>query len=358
MIEPAFLFVVGLTLIILGADWLVRGASVLAQRLGVSTLVVGLTVVAFGTSAPELVVSAIASLNGQPDIAVGNVMGSTVANVGLIVGLGALIRPISAHRRLIVRETPLVVCVLTIVMVLSLNDALGRLDGFALLLGWALYLLFLFRWGSREFQEAVEPSSSSGDARSAVSASVATGGAGQAAAAESSASDSQGPADDQDSTAGPSPPPEAEHGLWWSLLRIGIGLPCLTYGAGWLLAGAEPIAIALELPDAVIAATLIAVGTSLPELASTLAASFRGMGDIAIGSVIGSNVFNLGLVLGTAAMLRPLHLPPALVVQYVLPALAFSIILIPLALTNGRVDRWEGGLLLSLYIGYVTWIIL
>ena len=150
MTQSVVLFVVGLGLISFGADWLVRGATTLAERLGISSLVIGLTVVAFGTSAPELFVSAAASLDGRPGTAVGNIMGSTAANVGLIVGLGALIRPISVHRRLVVRETPLVIFVLAIVMVLSLNGMLGKLEGLALLAGWALYLVCVFRWGVRD----------------------------------------------------------------------------------------------------------------------------------------------------------------------------------------------------------------
>ena len=305
----------------LGADWLVRGAAGLAQRFGVSPLVVGLTVVAFGTSAPELVVSALASLEGQPDVAVGNIMGSTAANVGLIVGVGALIRPIEVHRRVIVRETPLVIIVLSLVMVLSLNDAVGRLDGLVLVSGWALYLFFLLKW------ERVGLFGKS-----------------------DRASDPDGPG----AGTGPQATDVAAPGVWWSLVRIGLGLPCLTYGARWLLEGAEGIARSLAVPEAVIAATMIAVGTSLPELASTLVAAFRRMGDIAIGNVIGSNVFNLGLVLGTTALVRPLVLHPTIVVGYVLPALAFSVILIPLALHRGTVQRAEGGLLLLLYLAYIV----
>ena len=324
--SDTLLFAFALLPLTLGADWLVRGASGLAQRFGVSPLVVGLTVVAFGTSAPELVVSAIASLEGQPDVAVGNIMGSTAANVGLIVGVGALIRPIEVHRRVIVRETPLVIIVLSLVMVLSLNDAVGRLDGFILVSGWALYLFFLLRW------ERVGLFGRAGRAQDPADPDAPPPGGGA----------------DPEATAAAAP------GVWWSLVRIGLGLPCLTYGATWLLEGAEGIARSLAVPEAVIAATMIAVGTSLPELASTLVAAFRRMGDIAIGNVIGSNVFNLGLVLGTSALVRPLVLHPSIVVGYVLPALAFSVILIPLALHRGTVQRWEGGLLLLLYLAYIV----
>lgn len=321
--RDTLLFAFALVPLTLGADWLVRGAAGLAQRFGVSPLVVGLTVVAFGTSAPELVVSALAALDGQPDVAVGNIMGSTAANVGLIVGIGALIRPIAVHRRVIVRETPLVIIVLSLVMVLSLNDALGRLDGFVLVAGWALYLIFLLRW---ERVGLFGKNAPAPDPDAPLPGSATEAG--------------------QTDTGAP--------GLWWSLVRVGIGLPCLTYGATWLLDGAEGIATALAVPEAVIAATMMAVGTSLPELASTLVAAFRRMGDIAIGNVIGSNVFNLGLVLGTSALVRPLVLDPTIVVGYVLPALAFSVILIPLALHRGTVQRWEGGVLLLLYLAYIV----
>ena len=323
--RDTLLFAFAFVPLTLGADWLVRGAAGLAQRFGVSPLVVGLTVVAFGTSAPELVVSALASLEGRPDVAVGNIMGSTAANVGLIVGVGALIRPIQVHRSVIVRETPLVIIVLSLVMVLSLNDAVGRLDGLVLVSGWALYLFFLLKWEQVGLFGKTD----------------------------------RAPAADAHLPGGATDPGEADvaaPGVWWSLVRIGLGLPCLTYGARWLLEGAEGIARSLAVPEAVIAATMIAVGTSLPELASTLVAAFRRMGDIAIGNVIGSNIFNLGLVLGTAALVRPLVLHPTIVVGYVLPALAFSVILIPLALHRGTVQRWEGGVLLLLYLAYIVWL--
>ena len=313
--RDTLLFLFALVPLTVGADWLVRGAAALAQRLGMSPLVVGLTVVAFGTSAPELFVSGSAALNGDAGFAVGNVMGSTAANVGLIVGIGALFGPIAVHRRVVVRETPLVIVVLSLVMALSLNDVLGRLDGFVLVAGWALYLFFLLRWERSGSADAESPSAEAPD---------------------------------------PGSTPRAGGRPWWSLLQIALGMALLGFGAEWLLDGAEGIARILRLPDALIAATMAAVGTSLPELASTLVAAYRRMGDIAVGNIIGSNVFNLGLVLGTAALLRPLVLDPSIVVGYVLPALAFSVLLIPLALHRGTVNRLEGGVLLFLYLGYIA----
>ena len=323
--SDALLFVAGLLAITFGADWLVTGASRVAARLGVSPLVVGLTVVAFGTSAPELFVSGLAALRGQAGLAVGNVMGSTVANVGLIAGLGALLRPIDVKRRLLVRESPLLVFVLVIVMLLSWNHALGRLDGLALFAGFVIYLGFMLHMeGTGVFTgghlpeplEPLEGAPSSEDEKATE-------------AAETSRADRRSLAF-----------------LW---LRTLGGLAALLLGADWLVESAVAFAKAFNVPEEVIGATMVAIGTSIPELASTVAAAARGLGDIAIGNIIGSNVFNLGLVLGTAAMLNPLRLPPEVVVRQVLPALFFCVLLIPLAYTGRRVNRGEGLLLVSLY---------
>lgn len=326
MLREVLLFGAGLVLLTLGADWLVRGSANLAKQLGVSPLLIGLTVVAFGTSAPELVVSGAAAVREQAGLAVGNVMGSTVANVGLIVGVGALLRPIGVHRRLLVRETPIVILVLSIVMLLSLNDAVGRLDGLALITGFFIYLWFLMAWARGERE-----------GRGAHRTDTLT---------------------DLVTVPGPYTAPRLRRmgkDAWMAMLAIGLGLPGLLIGAAWLVDSATEIARAFDVPESVIGATLVAVGTSLPELASVVAAAVRRMGDIAIGNVIGSNVFNLGLVLGTAAVLKPLELPPQLVVRQVLPALAFSVLLIPLALTRQRVGRWEGMLLLAGYAAFIIW---
>lgn len=307
----SLLFAAGLTGVVFGADWMVRGGSRIAENLGIPELVIGLTVVAFGTSAPELVVSGGAAIRSEPGLAVGNVMGSTVANVGLIVGVGALIHPIDVHRRLLVRESPLLIVVLTIVMALSWNDALGRLDGLALLSGFVLYLWFLFRWAARG--EAALPDVGEGE--------------------------------------------EDGRPLALDAALTVLGLAGLVVGAHYLLEGATALAEVFDVPDAVIGATMVAVGTSLPELASTAAAAIRGFGDIAIGNVIGSNVFNLGLVLGSAALLKPLQMTPMQVISQVVPALIFCLALIPLAYTGMRVNRWEGLSLLIAYCGFIWWVL-
>ncbi|MBT8478394.1 MAG: calcium/sodium antiporter [Gemmatimonadetes bacterium] len=312
MLPPldALLFLVGLTSLTLGADWLVTGASRVAEHRGVSPLLVGLTIVAFGTSAPELVVSSAAVLRGQPGIAVGNVMGSTVANVGLIVGLGAIVRPIMVHRKLLQREAPLMVLVLAAVMVFAANGVIGKLDALILVGGFTVYMLYLVRWAKSETET----------------------GQFQAARIEAHTKDT---------------------GLirrpYVNWMRVAFGTALLLAGASWMIDSASKIAIAYQVPEEVVGATMVAVGTSLPELASTIAAAARGLGDIAIGNVIGSNIFNLGLVLGTAGLISPLELTAGTVATQVVPAMIFCLVLIPLAYTGHKVARWEGILLLCGY---------
>ena len=305
------LFVVGLVTLSLGADWLITGASRVAAHYGVSPLMVGLTIVAFGTSAPELMVSTTAALQGRAGLAVGNVMGSTVANVGLIVGVGALLSPILVHERLLQRETPLLVLMLFIVMALSFNGEIGRLDGLLLVGGFLVYLWSLKRWG----KEGVLAESLVEEAKEKV---------------------------------------EGSGRQYVNWVRIALGLVLLLLGANWLVDAAVSLARMLEVPEEVIGATLVAIGTSVPELAATASAALRGMGDIAMGNIIGSNIFNLGLVLGTAAIVSPLRLAPFTVVAEVVPALVFSLALVPLAMSGSRVSRWEGALLLGGYAAFIS----
>ena len=305
------LFTIGLVTLSLGADWLVTGASRIAAHHGVSPLIVGLTIVAFGTSAPELVVSTAAALQGRAGLAVGNVMGSTVANVGLIVGLGALVSPIMVQERLLQRETPLLVLLLFIVMAFSFNGEIGRFDGLVLVGVFVVYLAYLHRWGAR------------GDVL-----------------AETLIEEARQKAADA-----------GRQYVNWIRLVLGLGL--LLLGAGWLVDSAVALARMLEIPEEVIGATLVAVGTSMPELATTVSAAARGMGDIAMGNIVGSNIFNLGLVLGVAAIASPLRLSPFTVVGEVVPALVFCLALVPLAMSHSRVSRFEGGVLLAGYVAFV-----
>lgn len=316
------LFTISLVAVTLGADWLVTSASRLAEKLGLSPLVVGLTIVAFGTSAPELVVSVTAAWRGQPGLAIGNVMGSTVANVGLIVGIAALTRPIAVHRRVLKRESPLLIFVLALVMVLSFNNALGRLDGLVLITGFSFYMFFLLRWGIEEGHSL-----------------------------------NQTPSVDGVPETPPEPKQSERSSLIWNTVRILIGLAALLIGGRGLVDSATDIARFYNLPEEVIGATMLAIGTSLPELASTLAAAVRGLGDIAIGNVVGSNIFNLGFVLGISAMVGDLQLTPSTVIRQVVPALIFCAALIPFAYSGGKVNRWEGAILLGGYATFIFWVL-
>lgn len=305
------LFLVGLVTLSLGADWLVTGASRIAAHHGVSPLVVGLTIVAFGTSAPELVVSTTAAVQGRAGLAVGNVMGSTVANVGLIVGLGALVSPLIVQERLLQRETPLLVLLLFMVMVFSINGEIGRIDGLLLVGVFVIYLTFLHRWGA------------TGD--------VLTDSLIEEAKQKAVAAGRQ----------------------YVSWVRLAFGLALLLLGATWLVDSAVALARMLEIPEEVIGATLVAVGTSVPELATTVSAAIRGMGDIAMGNIVGSNIFNLGLVLGVAATTAPLRLSPFTVIAEVVPALVFCLALVPLSMSGSAVSRFEGGVLLAGYAAFI-----
>lgn len=343
MIPDVVLFAAGLAALVAGADWMVTGAVSLADSAGIPPLVIGLTVVAFGTSAPELMVSVGAAWRGQGGLALGNVMGSTVANVGLIVGLTALFAPVAVHRRLLARETPLVVAVLAVVLALSYNATLGRLDGLALLAVFAAYLAFLLHWalaghggaerGMVDEPEALVPG--------AVLEIGTPGSAGEVAR------DARDEPDERDAGG-------THRGV--ELGRTAVGLVALLLGSHFLVEGATGLARGLGVPEAVVGASLVAVGTSLPELASSAAAAARGLGDVAVGNVLGSNVFNLGLVLGASALTRPIRVETGTVVTQVLPALAFSLLLIPLAYTGRRVSRAEGLLLLAAYGGFLAWI--
>lgn len=339
MILDLTFFAAGLAALAAGADWMVSGAARLADSVGVPPLLVGLTVVAFGTSAPELMVSVGASWRGQGGLALGNVMGSTVANVGLIVGVCALFSPVAVHRRLLARETPLVVAVVAVVLALSYNAVLGRLDGLALLAAFAVYLVLLLRW-------ALPPGAGAGPALPADPASLAPGAALHSLPGTGEAG--SGRAGESRSDGGTNRTVEAG--------RAAVGLAALLLGAHVLVEGATGLARDFGVPEAVIGASLVAVGTSLPELASSVVAAARGLGDVAVGNVIGSNVFNLGLVLGAAAAVRPIRVDAGTVLTQVLPALAFSLLLVPLAHSGRRVSRPEGLLLLTAYGAFLAWI--
>ncbi len=312
------LFFVGLGLLVLGADWLVRGAARLAAAAGVSPLVIGLTVVAFGTSAPELAVSLKASWLGQADMAVGNVIGSNIFNVLFILGLSALITPLLVAQDLVRRDVPLMIGLSVVVFLLSLDGSIGRLDGLGLLLGLIAYTVWIIRASRRERVVEAEYNTEFG------------------------------------------PDQAKKSPTWQSLCFVVAGLALLVLGSNWLVNGAVSFAQWMGISDVVVGLTIVAAGTSLPEVATSIIAAVRGEKDIAVGNVVGSNVFNLMGVLGVSGLASPSGLPvaPAMVAFDLPVMLAVAVACLPV-FTRGRlIPRWEGLLFLLYYGAYTTYLVL
>ena len=313
-------FVAGLVLLIVGAELLVRGATRLALSIGVSPLVIGLTVVAFGTSAPELAVSVQSGLAGQADIALGNVVGSNIFNVLFILGVSALLTPLAVKQKLVRVEVPLMIGVSALLGAMSLDERLGRLDGALLFGGLLTYTVGSVLLGLRETKVRKQGDPGAGDF-----------------------ADLPG------------------EGLW--ILSIGsvmAGLILLVLGARWLVEGAVSLARSLGLDDLVIGLTIVSAGTSLPEVATSIVASLRGERDIAVGNVVGSNLFNILGVLGLTALIAPrgISVSPA-AIRFDIPVMiAVAVACLPIFFTESRISRWEGSLFLGYYGAYTAYLLL
>ena len=306
----------GVLLLLAGAEALVRGASALALRVGITPLVVGLTVVAIGTSSPELVVSVQAALAGQGGVAIGNVVGSNVANLGLIVGIAALMAPMAVDPKLIRHDMPVMLGSMVALVVFLLDGELARWEGAILLAAAVAYTVDGIRTSRREVREAREAL----------------------------------PPEVQDAMA------EAHHGFKRHFLFVVGGIALLVYGSDLLLDGAIATATRLGVSEAVVGLTLVALGTSLPELATTVVASLRGQGEIALGNAVGSNIFNVFSVLGPAALVRPIG--AAGIDGSVLAVMVgFGLLTLFFLVTGGQTRRWEGAVLLAGYAGYIWWIV-
>ena len=315
MTTTIILSVIGLVLLLWGGEWLVKGASRVALVLGISPLVIGLTVVAFGTSAPELGVSLFAALEGKADIAVGNAVGSSIMNILLILGAAALITPIVISRQLIRWDVPVMVTVTFIAYLFSLDGRISPLNGTVLVTLLVLYTLWSIRLGRKEEKKKHRPSDA-----------VSTGAA----------------------------------AVLKNLFFIAAGLGMLVVGSQWLVDGAIVLAEAMGVSELVIGLTVVAVGTSLPEIATSIIATIRGERDIAVGNVVGSNIFNILSVVGISSAVLDDGLSVAPAVQtFDFPVLlAVSVACLPIFFTGGSISRWEGVLFLSYYAAYTTYIIL
>ncbi|HRW06611.1 MAG TPA: calcium/sodium antiporter [Caldilineaceae bacterium] len=320
MILSTFVFfVLGLVVLVVGAEVMVRGASRLAAAFGIAPLVIGLTVVAFGTSAPELAVSLQSAFNGQADLALGNVIGSNIANILLILGVAALTAPLVVASQLVRLDVPLMIGASVIVYLMGLDGRLNRWDGLILFLGVVAYTTWLVRQSRREGKDV------------------------------------------QDEYEGAYE--EGSESSWYtSLLNLALvagGLFMLVVGARWLVESAVTMARWWGLSELIIGLTVVAVGTSLPEIATSIVAVLRGERDIAVGNAIGSNIFNLLSVLGLTSLFAPSGIPvPAAVMAFDLPVvIAIAIACLPIFYTGNLVARWEGALFLGYYVAYLVYLI-
>lgn len=315
MLISVFIIVAGFVLLIKGADWLVTGASALAKKHNVSDLVIGLTIVSFGTSAPELVVNTVASVNQHSDIVFGNILGSNVVNLFLILGLSGLIYPITVHSNTVWREIPISILAVVVLYVLSNGyvltgaNILSRIDGIVLLAFFAGFLYYIYLQMKTDRLDAGEVILK-----------------------------------------------QMSNMKIWMLIII--GLIGLVIGGKLVVDNAVKIATLLGVSQKIIGLTIVAIGTSLPELMTSVVAALKKNSDIAIGNVIGSNIFNIFLILSVSSLINPVQFNPSFNTELLLLAVGTLVLFIAM-FTGGRkkLDRWEGAVMLGIYLAYTVWII-
>ena len=318
MLADILTVIAGLALLIWGADRFVHGAAASARNLGVAPLLIGLTIVAFATSAPEVLVSILAASRGEPDLAVGNAIGSNIANIGMVLGTVALIRPIELESATLRREMPAMLAVTLLTVSLFFDTYLSRVDGFVLLTGLVIVMFWLTRLGIRS--AANDPMKTEYEAEIPEHVSM--------------------PA---------------------ALLWLTLGLVMLLMGADLMVDGSISIARSMGISEVVIGITLVAIATSLPELAVTLVSVFKGEDDLAIGNIVGSNIFNLLAVVGIAAAIEPAVLPRSVLSLHIFVLVAFTLVLFAMTYDydgKGNINRVEGSALLSAYVAYVAYVVL
>ncbi|ACK68939.1 Na+/Ca+ antiporter, CaCA family [Gloeothece citriformis PCC 7424] len=312
--------VAGLVLLVVGAEILVRGASKLATLLGIPSLVIGLTIVAYGTSAPEMAVSVQSALAGEGDIAIGNVIGSNIFNVLAILGISSVVVPLFVDKQLIKLDVPIMIGLSVLTFFFSLDRTINRSDGVILFLGAVIYTAFLFYQSRREKPSEEELKQEEQQIIGHISL------------------------------------------VQW-LTNIGfiiIGLGLLVLGSRWLVNSSIIIAQAIGVSELIIGLTIVSAGTSLPELATSVVASFRGERDIAVGNVVGSNIFNILAVLGLAAAVSPTGITvSSSLLNFDLPVMiAVAVACLPVFFTGRRINRWEGLLFLGYYVAYTIYLLL
>jgi cation:H+ antiporter len=317
MLGNLFEVTVGLVLLIWGADRFVHGAAATARNLGVPPLLIGLTIVALATSAPEILVSMAAAFRGNVDLAIGNAIGSNIANIGLVLGVVAVLRPIELKSATLRREMPALLAVTLLTVSLFLDSFLSRVDGLVLLTGLVIVMIWLTRLGIRS--SSSDPLQAEFDAEIPKHMSMRVA-------------------------------------IFWLLVGIGT----LMVGADLMVDGSIEIARSLGVSEVVIGVTMVALFTSLPELAVSAVAAFRGEYGLAIGNIVGSNIFNLLAVLGVAATIHPTVLPPSVLSLHIFVMVAFTLVLFAMTYEyegRGRISRFEGFALITAYVAYTTYVV-
>ena len=302
----------GLIMLFIGAEGLIRGSSTLAIKIGITPLIVGLTVVAFGTSAPELVVSLKAALVGNSSISLGNVIGSNIANIALILGIASLIRPLYVHANIIMREIPIMIGVSILLIVLLLDGEVGFIDGLIFVLGIIIYTIVNIYMARKEKSSEVKEEFEEGL--------------------------------------------KSSLGVPVSIIFVVIGLGLLIIGANFFVQSAVAIAKLFNISDAIIGLTIVAIGTSLPELITSIVASYKKESDIAIGNVVGSNIFNILGILGITALIVPISLIGISSIDLIIMVLT-AVLLLPLSKSGMRISRIEGLFLVAGYVAYTYYLI-
>lgn len=312
MLLDSLWVLIGLGLLYFGAEWLVKGSASLALRFGLSALIVGLTVVAYGTSMPELVVSIKAALAGQSQLAIGNVVGSNIFNVAAILGIAAIIFPIKIQFQLIRFDVPLMIGVTLIALFFFRDGVLERWEAGVLFIGIIAYTVGSLIYAKKTAPQAVH--------------------------------------EEFDESM-----PTVRGSLWGDIALIAGGMLLLVIGSRFLVDGSIGIARAFGISEAVIGLTIVAVGTSTPELAATIVAAFKKEADIAVGNIVGSNIYNLLCILGVTGLIRPLEVGGVTWVDFGV-MLGVSVLLVPFMLTDFVLKRWEGAVFVFIYLGYIAWL--
>ena len=292
-------------MVLKGADFLTEGAAALARRVNIPEIVIGLTIVAAGTSAPELFVSLVSALKGTPDLAVGNVVGSNTMNCMLIVGCAAMVAPMTISRSTVKKDIPFSVGASVLLMLLALNSFLGRLDGIMLLLGFVFFMIYTLMQVKKDSVDKVQAETSP---------------------------------------------------VWKNVLFLLGGLLLLAVGSNLFVDHASNLALALGVSEGVVGLTVVAGGTSLPELATSVVAARKGQSAIAIGNVIGSNVFNILLILGLTATISPLQIEGITTIDMAVMLISVALVWL-FSFTRYTVERWEGAALVGGYLVYLAWLI-